>query len=43
MTKYYFKIKTQNTKYANIVSYTGYYNDDFSYNFLEEKVINDKK
>lgn len=42
MSTYYFKIKIQNTKYTNIVSYTGLY-DDFKYSILETKVINNKK
>lgn len=43
MTRYYFKIKIKNTKYTNIVYIEGFFNDDFRYDYLERKVINNKK
>ena len=42
MKTYYFKIKTKNAKYPSIVYCTDRYNI-FKYEFLEKKVINDKK
>lgn len=43
MTRYYFKIKIKNTKYTNIVYIEGVFNGDFRYDYLERKVINNKK